>query len=250
MQRTKPPFRADQVGSFLRSKPIVEARVKREKGAITAAELTAVEDAEIPKIIKKQEEAGMQLATDGEFRRAFWHFDFYSMLDGVELYELDHGIQFHGVETKPKSIRVTGKIGFPADHPMLGHFRFLKDHTKVVPKMTIPSPNVLHFRLEPGAVDKATYADRDAIFPDLIAAYKAAVKAFYDAGCRYLQFDDTAEELSTSVRTTASPSMSARTQRLWISRAVWSCRAYRMCTYTRSGLVSKHLPAISMQLPA
>lgn len=192
MQRKRPPFRADQVGSFLRSKAIVEARARREQGALTAAELKAVEDAEIPKIIKKQEQAGMQLATDGEFRRSFWHFDFYSMLDGCELYDLDHGIQFQGVATKPKSIRVTGKIGFPADHPMLGHFRFLKDHTKVMPKMTIPSPNVLHFRLEPGAVDMATYADRDAIFPDLIATYKAAVKAFYDAGCRYLQFDDTA----------------------------------------------------------
>ena len=192
MKRTKPPFRADEVGSLLRSKAIVEARQKREAGTISAAELAEVEDAEIVKIIKKQEEVGLQLATDGEFRRAFWQFDFYSMLDGVELYELDHGIQFHGVETKPKSIRVTGKIGFPADHPMLGHFRFLRDHTSVMPKMTIPSPNVLHFRLEPGAVDPKAYPDRDAIFPDLIAAYKVAIKAFYDAGCRYLQLDDTA----------------------------------------------------------
>ena len=191
MQRTKPPFRADHVGSILRTAPIKEARAKREKGEISAAELKAVEDREIEKIIRKQEEIGLQLATDGEFRRSWWHFDFFGMLDGVEIYELDHGIQFQGVQTKPRSIKVTGKIGF-SNHPMLEHFKFLKAHTKVTPKMTIPSPSVMHFRLEPGAVSKDAYPNRDAIFDDLAAAYQKAVKAFYDAGCRYLQFDDTA----------------------------------------------------------
>src|SRR5215470_12224714 len=113
------------------------------------------------------------------------------MLDGVEIYEIDHGIQFQGIQTKPLSIRVNGKIGF-SNHPMLEHFRFLKARTKVMPKMTIPSPSVLHFRLEPGAVSKDFYSSRDAIFDDLGAAYQKAVRAFYDAGCRYLQFDDTA----------------------------------------------------------
>jgi 5-methyltetrahydropteroyltriglutamate--homocysteine methyltransferase len=113
------------------------------------------------------------------------------MLDGVELYELDHGIQFHGVQTKAQSIRIKGKLGF-SSHPMLDHFKFLKAHTSVVPKMTIPSPTVLHFRLEPGAVAKGVYADRDAIFDDLATTYQQAVRAFYDAGCRYLQLDDTA----------------------------------------------------------
>ncbi len=191
MSRTKPPFRADHVGSFLRPAALKEARAKLEKGAISAAELKAVEDREIEGVIKKQEAIGLQLASDGEFRRAFWHFDFFGMLDGVEIYELDHGIQFQGVQTKPKSIRVTGKIGF-SNHPMLEHFKFLKAHTKVMPKMTIPSPTVMHFRLEPGAVAKGAYPDRDAIFDDLGAAYQKAVRAFYDAGCRYLQFDDTA----------------------------------------------------------
>jgi 5-methyltetrahydropteroyltriglutamate--homocysteine methyltransferase len=191
MQRTKPPFRADMVGSLLRTAPIKQARAQREKGAITAAQLKEVEDREIEKIIKKQEEIGLKLATDGEFRRSFWHFDFFSMLEGVELYELDHGIQFQGVQTKAQSIRVTGKIGF-ANHPMLEHFKFLKAHTKVMPKMTIPSPTVMHFRLEPGAVNQQAYASRDAIFGDLAMAYQKAIKAFYDAGCRYLQFDDTA----------------------------------------------------------
>jgi 5-methyltetrahydropteroyltriglutamate--homocysteine methyltransferase len=189
--RTKPPFRADHVGSILRTAPVKEARAQREKGAITPAQLKEVEDREIEKIIKKQEEIGLELATDGEFRRAWWHFDFFSMLDGVELYELDHGIQFHGVQTKMQSIKVTGKIGL-SNHPMLEHFKFLKAHTKVTPKMTIPAPSVMHFRLEPGAVAKSAYPDRDAIFDDVAMAYQKAIKAFYDAGCRYLQFDDTA----------------------------------------------------------
>jgi 5-methyltetrahydropteroyltriglutamate--homocysteine methyltransferase len=189
--RTKPPFRADHVGSILRSAPLKEAREKAAKGDITAAQLKAVEDREIPIIIAKQEEIGLQLATDGEYRRSWWHFDFFGMLDGVEIYELDHGIQFQGIQTKPRSIRVNGKIGF-SNHPMLEHFRFLKAHTKVMPKMTIPSPSVLHFRLEPGAVSKDFYPSRDAIFDDLGAAYQKAVRTFYDAGCRYLQFDDTA----------------------------------------------------------
>jgi 5-methyltetrahydropteroyltriglutamate--homocysteine methyltransferase len=189
--RTKPPFRADHVGSLLRPAPLKEAREKAARGAITAAELEAVEDREIAAVIRKQEDTGLKLATDGEFRRAWWHFDFFGMLDGVEIIELDHGIQFHGIQTKPLGVRVTGKIGF-SDHAMLKHFKFLKAHCKVMPKMTIPSPNVLHFRIEPGAIAKSAYPDRDAIFEDLAAAYRNAVRAFYDAGCRYLQFDDTA----------------------------------------------------------
>ena len=189
MQRIKPPFRADMVGSLLRTAPLKQARAQREKGQITPAQLKEVEDREIEKIIKKQEEVGLKLATDGEFRRAWWHFDFFSMLDGVELYDLDHGIQFQGVQTKMQSIRVKGKIGF-SSHPMIEHFKFLKAHTKVTPKMCIPAPSQMHFRLEPGSVAKSAYPDRDAIFDDLATAYGKAIKAFYDAGCRYLQFDD------------------------------------------------------------
>jgi 5-methyltetrahydropteroyltriglutamate--homocysteine methyltransferase len=191
MPRAKPPFRADHVGSFLRPEALKEARAKREQGAITAADLEEIEDREIEKVIKRQEDVGLELATDGEFRRSWWHFDFFGMLDGVEIYEADHGIQFQGVQTKPRSVRIVGKIGF-SNHPMLEHFKFLKAHTRVVPKMTIPSPTVMHFRLEPGAVSPDAYPDRDAIFDDLSAAYQKAVRAFHDAGCRYLQFDDTA----------------------------------------------------------
>ena len=190
MQRTKPPFRADHVGSFLRPAALKEARAKREKGAITPAELKAVENREIEKIIKKQEEIGLKLATDGEFRRSWWHFDFLGMLDGVEVYDTDQGIQFRGVQTKAQSLRIVGKVGF-SNHPMLEHFKFLKAHTSVMPKMTIPAPPVLHFRLAKDGVKKSIYPDLDGFFHDLGQAYKQAVKGFYDAGCRYLQFDDT-----------------------------------------------------------
>jgi 5-methyltetrahydropteroyltriglutamate--homocysteine methyltransferase len=190
MQRTKPPFRADHVGSFLRPAALKEARAKREKGAITPAELKAVENREIEKIIKKQEELGLKLATDGEFRRSWWHFDFLGMLDGVEVYDTDQGIQFRGVQTKAQSLRIVGKVGF-SNHPMLEHFKFLKAHTSVTPKMTIPAPPVLHFRLAKDGVKTSTYPDLDGFFHDLGQAYKQAVKGFYDAGCRYLQFDDT-----------------------------------------------------------
>ncbi len=191
MKRAKPPFRADHVGSFLRPAALKEARAKREKGAITATDLKAVEDREIEKIIKKQEELGLQLATDGEFRRSWWHFDFLGMLDGVEVYETEQGIQFRGVQTKAQGLRIVGKVAF-SDHPMLAHFKFLKAHAKVTPKMTIPAPPVLHFRLAKDGIKKSVYPDLDRFFHDLGNAYKQAVKAFYDAGCRYLQFDDTA----------------------------------------------------------
>jgi 5-methyltetrahydropteroyltriglutamate--homocysteine methyltransferase len=191
MPRTKPPFRADVVGSLLRTAPLKQARAKREKGEITQAQLVEVEDREIEKIIKKQEEVGLKCATDGEFRRSWWHFDFYGMLDGVEIHDLDHGIQFQGVQTKARTPRITGKLGF-SRHSMLEHFKFLKAHTRVTPKMCIPSPATLHFRLEPNAIKAGDYKDRDAIFDDLATTYKHAIRGFYDVGCRYLQFDDTA----------------------------------------------------------
>jgi 5-methyltetrahydropteroyltriglutamate--homocysteine methyltransferase len=191
MTRNKPPFRADVVGSLLRTAPLKEARVKREKGEISAAQLKEIEDREIDKIIKKQEEVGLKVTTDGEFRRSWWHFDFFGMLDGVEIYDVDHGLPFQGVQTRHSRPRINGKLGF-SNHPMLEHFKFLKAHTRVTPKMCIPSPAILHFRLEPDALLTKEYADRDAIFDDLAKTYRQAIRAFYDAGCRYLQFDDTA----------------------------------------------------------
>jgi 5-methyltetrahydropteroyltriglutamate--homocysteine methyltransferase len=192
-----PPFRADIVGSFLRPATVKQARLDRDAGVITSDELVAIEDAEIRTLVGEQQAAGLRVATDGELRRAWWHFDFFGMLNGVEIVEQEHGIQFTGVETKPHGIRVTGKISFPVDHPMLDHFRKLAatvaaSGSTATPKMTIPAPSVLHFRLGRDAVDPAVYASRDELFDDLAAAYRDAVAAFYGAGCRYLQFDDTA----------------------------------------------------------
>ncbi len=147
MERTKPPFRADHVGSILRSEPIKTARAKHEKGELRAAELKQVEDREIEKIVRKQEDAGLKLATDGEYRRSWWHLDFFWGLDGVEKITLPHGIKFRGVETRPEGYKITGKLDFPSDHPMLEHFRFLKSVARVTPKMCIPAPPVMHFRL-------------------------------------------------------------------------------------------------------
>ena len=191
MQNTTAPFRADEVGSLLRTAPLKDARAKREKGQITPNQLEKVEDEEIKKIIRRQEEVGLQLATDGEFRRSWWHFDFFWKLEGCERVVLDHGIQFHGVQTKPESLKVTGKLDFPADHPMLEHFKFLKANTKITPKMTIPSPSVMHFRGGRNAISKEAYPEMGAYFDDLAKLYGKAIKAFYDAGCRYLQLDDT-----------------------------------------------------------
>ena len=191
MQRATPPFRADHVGSLLRPAAIKEARAKRERNEITAAALRVVEDREIENAIKEQEQIGLKLATDGEFRRSWWHFDFFRGLAGVTFYTTDHGIQFHGVQTKAETIKIDGKIGF-SSHPMLEHFKFLKAHARATPKMTIPAPSTLHFRQGRAAISKDVYPDLDAFFDDLAKAYRAAIRAFYDAGCRYLQLDDTA----------------------------------------------------------
>jgi len=191
MTRKKPPYRADHVGSILRSGPLREARVKRDKGEITAAQLRDVEHQEIKKIIKKQEDIGLKLATDGEYPRSWWHFDFFDLLTGVELYSANEGIQFKGIQTKSENIRVTGKLDFPADHPFIEQFKFIKANTKVTPKITIPAPSVLHFRNGRGGVSEQAYPSMDVFFDDLGKTYRKAVRHFYDAGCRYLQFDDT-----------------------------------------------------------
>jgi 5-methyltetrahydropteroyltriglutamate--homocysteine methyltransferase len=189
--RTQPPFRADHVGSLLRPTALKEARAKCEQGAITLEELKTIEDREIVRAIEKQRSLGLQAATDGEYRRAMWHFDFLEHLDGVECFQSDHGIQFKGgLATQAKGLRVTGEIGF-STHPMLDHFRFLKEHSGgLTPKMTIPSPSVLHFRGGRKAIDPAVYPDMNEFYLDLAEAYRQAVHAFANAGCRYLQLDE------------------------------------------------------------
>jgi 5-methyltetrahydropteroyltriglutamate--homocysteine methyltransferase len=185
MHRTRPPFRADHVGSLLRPPALKKARATLERDA-----LKDVEDWEIRRVIDQQESLGLQAVTDGEFRRAMWHFDFLEHLDGVESFRSEHGIAFKGgLATQAKGLRVIGKVGF-SGHPMLEHFRFVKDNAKATPKMTIPSPSVLHFRGGRHAVDANIYPDMNDFYRDLGDAYNRAGHAFADAGCRYLQLDE------------------------------------------------------------
>src|SRR6266550_612630 len=186
MQRTKPPFRADQVGSLLRSATVKAARTKRVTGEITPAELKAVEDAEIRKLVARQESIGLQAVTDGEFRRSWWHYDFLAKLDGVELVSVTQGLQFKGTQTKAEGLHVHGKIDFSASHPMIDHFKYLK----AVAKATIPSPTALHYRGGRQAIEKSVYPDMAPFFSDLGRAYSKAVRAFGEAGCTYLQLDE------------------------------------------------------------
>jgi 5-methyltetrahydropteroyltriglutamate--homocysteine methyltransferase len=191
---TTPPYRADIVGSFLRPAALKDARTRYADGSLDDEGLREAEDAAIADLVQKEADSGLKDATDGEFRRSWWHFDFFGHLDGVDVVELDHGIQFQGVETKSRGVEVSGPIRFDPRHPFLDHFRAVKElaaRTGATPKFTIPSPTVLDFRLEPDHI-AGGYDGRDAIVDDLVQAYRDAIAAFYDAGARYLQLDDTA----------------------------------------------------------
>ncbi|MGO1412426.1 MAG: 5-methyltetrahydropteroyltriglutamate--homocysteine S-methyltransferase [Microbacterium sp.] len=189
-----PPYRADIVGSFLRPDAIKTARASHAAGDLDAAALRSVEDEQIASLVRKQADAGLQLATDGEFRRAWWHFDFFGGLDGVDIIETDHGLPFQGAQTKQKAVQVNGRIGF-SDHPMLEHWRALKpvaEAAGVQPKFSLPAPTVLDFRVEPQNLTAGEYETRSDYIDDLVQAYRDAIRAFYDEGARYLQLDDTA----------------------------------------------------------
>jgi 5-methyltetrahydropteroyltriglutamate--homocysteine methyltransferase len=185
----RPPFRADHVGSLLRPAALKEARAKYARGEIDEAELAAVEDREIAEVIKKQEAVGLRSITDGEFRRSWWHLDFLWGLAGTERTVMDQGITFAGVTTRAEGVRVTGKLDFTG-HPMLDHFKFVNARTKQTAKMTLPAPSAMYGRVGRGPISEAVYPRLDDFFADLGAAYRKAVRAFADAGCRYLQLDD------------------------------------------------------------
>lgn len=189
----KAPFKADHVGSFLRTSPLKEARTAYTNGEIDRAALKAVEDQEIEKLVQKQIETGLKSITDGEFRRAWWHLDFLSGLEGVEEFETEYISHFKGAKTKNKAIKVVGKVAFN-DHYMLEHFTFLKEAVEKygdgsqVAKFSIPSPNMLFTRIQE---DEYYNGNNEQFYNDTVAAYQKAIQAFYDAGCRYLQLDDT-----------------------------------------------------------
>ena len=187
--QARPPFRADQVGSLLRPASLRAAREQFAKDQITADALRAVEDREIKRIIKKQEEVGLLAVTDGEFRRSWWHLDFLWGLDGIERDVMETGVKFAGIETRNEGAKVTGKIRF-STHPMIEHFKFVASNTNELAKITIPAPSALYGRPRPTPIDKAAYPNLDHFFSDLGEAYRKVVRAFADAGCRYLQLDE------------------------------------------------------------
>jgi 5-methyltetrahydropteroyltriglutamate--homocysteine methyltransferase len=184
-----PPFRADHVGSLLRSPALKDARRRTAEGVLDAAGLAAVEDREIERVIRKQQELGLRGITDGELRRSWWHLDFLWGLDGIAAHDADFAIGFVGATPRTAGVCVDGRIGF-SGHPMLEHYRFLHDRVRAVPKLTIPAPSALTGRPVLPPIDSRFYPQRDALFLDLGAAYRAAVRAFAAAGCRYLQLDE------------------------------------------------------------
>jgi 5-methyltetrahydropteroyltriglutamate--homocysteine methyltransferase len=194
-QRTSPPFRADHVGSLLRPKRLLQARDDHAAGKIDAAELRAIEDEAIREAVRMQEEAGLQSTTDGEFRRASWHMDFIYQLDGISKEAGHISVKFHNaegdIEFTPAALHVNGELG--VSKTIFGDdFSFLRDTvTTTVPKLTIPSPSMVHYRGGRAAIDPAVYADMDAFWADLTAAYADQVRMLAELGCRYLQFDDT-----------------------------------------------------------
>jgi 5-methyltetrahydropteroyltriglutamate--homocysteine methyltransferase len=192
-QRAKPPFRADHVGSFLRPKELLDARDQLAIGRISKAELRKAEDAAIRDIVKFQEGLGLQGITDGEFRRTYFHIDFLEQLDGVETHT-GFSTSFHtkkgDVGFAPPVLKVTGKVKH-AKPIQLEDFKFLKSVTTKTPKVTIPSPTMLHFRGARAGISEQAYPDLDNFFEDVAAAYRDEIKSLGDAGLTYLQLDDT-----------------------------------------------------------
>ena len=190
-----PPFRADHVGSLLRPPEVLKAREDHASGAIDAKRLREIEDAAIRDVVRMQEDIGLQTATDGEFRRASWHMDFIYRLQGIS--RTDEAIRVHfrnaqgDLEFTSAALKVDGKIGI--DGPIFGpDFQFLQSAvTTGTPKLTIPSPSMVHYRGGPAAIDPAVYPDEDAFWDDLSSAYARQVRAIAELGGTYLQLDDT-----------------------------------------------------------
>jgi 5-methyltetrahydropteroyltriglutamate--homocysteine methyltransferase len=194
-RRTRPPFRADHVGSFLRPARLLKARDDFASGAIDAAALRVIEDDAIRETVRRQEDVGLQAATDGEFRRASWHMDFIYQIDGISKEAGHLAVQFHNeegdIEFTPAALHVDAKLGI--SKTIFGDdFRFVQDTvTRAVPKLTIPSPSMVHYRAGRAAIDPSVYADMDGFWADLTAAYAEEVRRLGELGCTYLQFDDT-----------------------------------------------------------
>jgi 5-methyltetrahydropteroyltriglutamate--homocysteine methyltransferase len=194
-KRTKPPFRADHVGSLLRPPQLLQARDDHAAGRIDDDELRGIENEAIREAVRRQEEVGLQSATDGEFRRASWHMDFIYQLDGITQEAGHIAVRFVNddgeIEFTPAALHVDGKLG--VSETIFGDaFEFLRGTTTAnVPKLTIPSPSMVHYRGGKAAVDPDVYSELDLFWADLVAAYREEVRRLGELGCTYLQFDDT-----------------------------------------------------------
>lgn len=192
-QRSVPPFRADHVGSLLRPRALLEARDRFKDGTLSAAELRAAEDDAIRGAVKLQQDIGLRSVTDGEFRRTYFHVDFLTQLEGV----VEKGVtqvKFHkadgDIEYSPPVMHVTGKVRH-AQPIQRRDFEFLASVTQRTPKVTIPSPTMLHFRGGRNAISQEAYPDLEQFYADVAKAYAAELRSLSDAGCRYVQLDDT-----------------------------------------------------------
>jgi 5-methyltetrahydropteroyltriglutamate--homocysteine methyltransferase len=186
----KPPFRADQVGSLLRPPEIKEARARLERGEMSAGELRAIEDRCIRKAVARQESLGLQVVTDGEYRRGWWNHDFLGKIDGVEI-ELDQkSYKFAGSDDPRYTAKVRRKVS--RKRPMmLDHFKYLKSVAKKTPKFTMPSPSILYHRGGRAAISREAYPDLDELWSDVGRVYREEIGDLAAAGCTYLQIDDT-----------------------------------------------------------
>ena len=195
MTKILAPSKFDVVGSFLRPRDLKIAREKFSKGEISGEELRKVEDREIEKLVKKQKEAGLKIISDGEFRRSWWHYDFFWGLNGIEKYTLaeDELIHFHGETLRPDGIKIVGKLG-GKNHPFLDHYKFVKqfEDENTVAKQTIPSPAQL-LRGVYNQIKKGNpYEDVEEFIKDVAEAYGEFFQEIYNIGCRNLQLDDCA----------------------------------------------------------
>ena len=190
----KPPFRADVVGSYLRPDYLTEARAKFARGEINQQALTEIENKAITDLVHKQKAAGLHVITDGEFRRSWWHLDFMWGLNGVEKASLKEGYKFQGIESRPETARLTGKIS-GENHPFIEHFRFLLQFAdnNVIPRITIPAPAQFFkelYRPENKAVTESIYPSQTDLIEDIAKAYQTFIAEVYALGCRNLQLDD------------------------------------------------------------
>ena len=194
MKRQQPPFRADHVGSLLRPPQLLQARESAKTNKISAQQLREVEDQAIRDVVRMQEDAGLQGITDGEFRRSSWHMDFLYQVGGVTKVQDNLTVRFHNergdIEFTPAALRVTGKLELKKC--IFGEdFKYLKSVTRGTPKLTIPSPSMMHYRGGRAAIDDSIYPDLSAFWRDLSAVYAAEIAELAKLGCTYLQLDDT-----------------------------------------------------------